>query len=85
MLTHIDAHPDAYLHRLLDYLRMPSISAEGRHEHGMNTVAGVLQEHLHRMGFDARLLPTAGWPMVFGAWRKLPGVPTVLLYSHCDV
>lgn len=82
IFAHVDANQQRYLARLLDYLRLPSISAEGI---GMDAVADTLLDHLQRLGFDARLLPTAGWPMVFGAWRKLPGAPTVLLYGHYDV
>ena len=59
--AHIDANRDAFLARLLDYLRMPSISAAGI---GIDAVAAVLVNQLRGMGFGARLLPTAGWPMV---------------------
>jgi acetylornithine deacetylase/succinyl-diaminopimelate desuccinylase-like protein len=80
--AHIDAQRGAYLARLLDYLRMPSISAEGI---GIDAVAAVLVDQLQGMDFAARLLPTAGWPMVYGARRDAPGAPTVLLYGHYDV
>jgi acetylornithine deacetylase/succinyl-diaminopimelate desuccinylase-like protein len=80
--AHIDANRDAFLQRLLDYLRMPSISAEGI---GIDEVAAVLVNQLRGMGFAARLMPTAGWPMVYGARCDAPGAPTVLLYGHYDV
>ena len=80
--AHIDANRDAFLARLLDYLRMPSISAEGI---GIGEAAAVLVNQLQGMGFAARLMPTAGWPMVYGARRDAPGAPTVLLYGHYDV
>ena len=75
--AHIDANREAFLARLLDYLRIPSISAEGI---GIDEVAAVLVTQLQGMGFAARLLPTAGWPLVYGARRDAPGAPTVLLY-----
>jgi acetylornithine deacetylase/succinyl-diaminopimelate desuccinylase-like protein len=34
---------------------------------------------------EARLMPTAGWPMVLGRRMDAPGKPTVLLYGHYDV
>ena len=82
VFAHIDAHRQTYLDRLLAYLRMPSISAEGI---GIDAVAAVLVAQLQGMGFAARLMPTAGWPMVVGERRDAPGAPTVLLYGHYDV
>ncbi len=61
---------------------MPSISAEGI---GIDAVAAVLVNQLQGMGFAARLMPTVGWPMVYGARRDALGAPTVLLYGHYDV
>ncbi|MCB0050277.1 MAG: hypothetical protein KDE24_12130, partial [Caldilinea sp.] len=66
IFAHIDAHRQTYLDRLLAYLRMPSISAEGI---GIDAVAAVLVAQLQGMGFAARLMPTAGWPMVVGERR----------------
>lgn len=82
IFAHIDAQRQSYLDRLLAYLRMPSISAEGV---GIGEVATVLVEQLLGMGFAARLMPSAGWPMVYGERRDVPGAPTVLLYGHYDV
>lgn len=82
LFAYIDAHRQPFLDRLIEYLRMPSISAEGI---GIADVADVLVRQLRSMGFDARLMPTAGWPMVLGERRDAQGAPTVLLYGHYDV
>jgi len=82
IFAHIDAQRQPFLQRLFDYLRMPSISAEGV---GIAAVADVLVGQLRGMGFAARLMPTAGWPMVVGERRDAPEAPTVLLYGHYDV
>jgi acetylornithine deacetylase/succinyl-diaminopimelate desuccinylase-like protein len=78
----IDARRDDYLARLIEYLRRPSISAHGV---GMAEVAEVLQAWLARLGMAPRLLPTPGWPVVYGRRADAPGAPTVLLYGHYDV
>lgn len=82
--AHIDAHADEHLVRLVDYLRRPSISAHGQ---GMGEVADYLLAWLQRLGLQTRLIPTPGWPVVFGQAHAPRGanVPTVLLYGHYDV
>lgn len=80
--AHIDQQRDAFISRLLDYVRQPSISAHGV---GMSEVADFLLQRLHALGMEAKLMPTAGWPMVVGRRFDAPGKPTVLLYGHYDV
>jgi acetylornithine deacetylase/succinyl-diaminopimelate desuccinylase-like protein len=84
LFARVDAHADDYLARLVDYLRMPSISAHGE---GMDVVADYLLAWLQRLGLEAQLIPTPGWPVVFGRARSAanPAAPTVLLYGHYDV
>lgn len=82
VFTYIDAHRQQFLDRLFDYLRMPSISAYGT---GMAEVAEHLIGVLQPLGLDARIMPTAGWPMVFGTRATNADAPTVLLYGHYDV
>lgn len=82
VFTHIDQQRDAFISRLLDYVRQPSISAHGV---GMAEVADFLLTRLQALGMTAQLMPTAGWPMVVGRRLDAPGKPTVLLYGHYDV
>src|SRR5579862_7628906 len=82
IFAYVDQHEQAFLTRLIDYLRRPSISAYGE-EIGevAEYIAGVMRE----IGLDVRIMPTAGWPMVFGEYRARADAPTVLLYGHYDV
>ena len=82
VFAYIDAHRQSFLAQLLDYLRMPSISAHGI---GMASVAAFLVERLGALGMQSRAIPTAGGPMVYGRRDDAPGKPTVLLYGHYDV
>ncbi len=82
LFAYIDQHSQAFLSRLIDYLRRPSISAYGE---GMGEVAEYIANVMRQMGLSVRIMPTTGWPMVFGEYTVRPGVPTVLLYGHYDV
>ncbi|MBP7692413.1 MAG: M20/M25/M40 family metallo-hydrolase [Anaerolineales bacterium] len=82
VFDYIERHRSAFIDRLADYLRRPSISAHGL---GMAEVADYLVAWLGRLGLDAQLMATPGWPMVLGRRDDQPGAPTVLLYGHYDV
>ncbi len=82
VFSHIDSNRQLFLDRLIDYVRHPSISAHGL---GIAEVGDYLLEFLKRLGFEANLMPTAGWPMVLGRRFDAPGAPTVMFYGHYDV
>ncbi|MEP0696137.1 MAG: M20/M25/M40 family metallo-hydrolase, partial [Nitratireductor sp.] len=79
---HIEANRDAFVARLMDYVRHPSISA---HNQGIGEVAGMLVGFLRKLGMEAETVPTSGHPMVLGRRDVSPDKPTVLLYGHYDV
>jgi acetylornithine deacetylase/succinyl-diaminopimelate desuccinylase-like protein len=82
VFAYVDAHRQAFLDRLVEYVRMPSISAYGE---GIAEVAGHIAGVLRPLGVEPRIVPTEGWPIVFGARADTPDRPTVLLYGHYDV
>jgi acetylornithine deacetylase/succinyl-diaminopimelate desuccinylase-like protein len=82
VFAHVDDHRQEFIDRLIDYVRRPSISAHGV---GIAEVAEFIAGVLNDLGFNARVMPTAGWPMVFGERLGVEGAPTVLLYGHYDV
>lgn len=82
VFTYVDSRREEFLGRLVDYLRRPSISAHGL---GIGDVAEYIAAVMKRMSLQTRIIPTAGWPMVFGQYSGKPGAPTILLYGHYDV
>lgn len=82
VFAHIDEQRDISLKRLIEYVRKPSISAQGV---GIADVAAYIAEIMQRIGLETAVVPTAGWPMVLGRHHRSPGKPTVLLYGHYDV
>jgi len=79
---YVDAHREVFIERLIDYVRRPSISAHGV---GIAEVAEFISGVLNDLSFNARVMPTDGWPMVYGERMEAAGAPTLLLYGHYDV
>ena len=64
------------------YLRIPSVSAQGT---GIREAVQLLLGTFRGVGCDARVLETAGNPVVLAA-KKTPGAKkTLLVYNHYDV
>ncbi|MEO7018841.1 MAG: M20/M25/M40 family metallo-hydrolase [Ktedonobacteraceae bacterium] len=82
IFAYVDQHAQASLARLIDYVRRPSISAYGE---GIGEVAEYIANVMQKLGLTVRIMPTSGWPMVFGEYNIRPDAPTVLLYGHYDV
>ncbi|MGX9963531.1 M20/M25/M40 family metallo-hydrolase [Roseomonas sp. F4] len=80
--AHLDDQRAAFVHRLAEYVRHPSISAQ---DIGIRDVAERLLTLLTEIGLQVELMETAGHPMVVARWDGAPGQPTVLLYGHYDV
>lgn len=86
-LAHARAHHAVQLERLMDWLRIPSISTDPAHAADVRSAAIWLCDHLRAIGMsDVALLETAGHPVVSGAWLGAgPHAPTLLIYGHYDV
>lgn len=88
--TDLDAYltkHDARIQReLYDFLRIPSVSARSEHDADTARAAEWTAQALRDAGLEASVHPTAGHPVVVGAWRGAgPSAQTVLVYGHYDV
>lgn len=79
--TQIREQLDTSLADLSRLCAQPSIAAQGV---GMRECADLVSELLENRGFEARLLPTRGFPVVY-AERKGRTDRTLLFYNHYDV
>lgn len=71
--------------RLMEWLRIPSISAQPAHAADCVRAGQWVVEQLQALGFTASLRPTAGHPVVV-AHHPGPGTgPHVMFYGHYDV
>ncbi len=77
---------ERFLAGLEELLRIPSISTLPEHKPDIRKAADFLVKDLAQMGMkNARLIETAGNPLVSAEWLEAPGKPTLLLYGHYDV
>ena len=86
VLKKLDATQDAALERLFELIRIPSVSTDPEYKPHCRKAADWCASQLKDIGFDARVVPTTGHPMVVGHDRGGPdGAPHVLFYGHYDV
>ena len=87
VLTTLDATHNAALERLFELLRIESVSTDPAFKAGCQTAAEWCARSLGDIGFDARVVPTKGHPMVVAHDRTpaLAGAPHVLFYGHYDL
>ena len=83
--AYLDENKDRYLDELLDFLRIPSISALPAHAGDVARAGEWVAARLRTAGLeDVQVLPTGGHPVVYGEWLHASGKPTVLIYGHFD-
>src|SRR5271163_2697366 len=82
----IDARRDQHLTELLDFLRIPSVSAKSEHKPDVERAARWVAESLHKAGFKSvEIIPTSLHPLVYAESLEAPGKTTILFYGHYDV
>lgn len=86
MASYLEQHKDRFLSELLDWLRIPSVSADPKFHGDVLKAADYLKTRLEEAGMEnVELCQTAGYPIVYGDKIINPSLPTVLVYGHYDV
>jgi acetylornithine deacetylase/succinyl-diaminopimelate desuccinylase-like protein len=84
--SYLEENRVRFLDELLDYLRIPSISALPEHAADVERAAQWTADRLRTAGMEnVRILPTGGHPVVYADWLHAPDRPTVMIYGHFDV
>lgn len=78
---HIDEHFNDHLERVREYVRQPSISADGT---GIQETAEMTKGFIEELGGTAKIVPTDGWPVVYGELFA-EADKTLLIYGMYDV
>ena len=84
VLDRLDAGLPAALDRLMEFVRIPSISTDPAHDSDVFDAATWLTDQLRDIGFAAEIRETDGHPMVVASSLEGPE-RTLLFYGHYDV
>lgn len=85
-VAYAQAHRARFVRELQQFVQFPSVSTQPQHAPDVQRCAEWLARHLREIGMEhARVIATARHPIVYGAWRRAPSRPTVLIYGHYDV
>lgn len=78
---YIDQQREKYIKWLQEFCRQPSVAAQNR---GMEEAAAMVVSYIRKVGGEAKLIPTSGYPVVFGQFNK-QNKKTLSFYNHYDV
>jgi acetylornithine deacetylase/succinyl-diaminopimelate desuccinylase-like protein len=85
LIDHARAERQRFEETLRELVEIPTVSNDPAHKadcaRGAEYAAGLIR----RMGGEARIIPTAGHPIVHGRFDGDPSWPTVTVYNHLDV
>jgi len=82
----LEDNRQAYVDELVDFLKIPSVSARSEHKGDLMECAEWLKAKLTDQGMTAEIIPTAGHPIAYAELMTAgPDAPTILVYGHYDV
>lgn len=83
---YIESNRDRFLEELFELLRIPSVSADPAFAGDVQKCAELVAKQLEAAGGEnVEIIPTEGYPVVYGEKLVGPDAPTVLVYGHYDV
>ncbi|MDD9270070.1 dipeptidase [Paenibacillus sp. GCM10023248] len=84
--SYLEKQRNQHIEELMQFLRIPSISAVTQHVPDMERCAEWVAASMKAAGLEnIEIMPTGGHPVVYGDWLHAEGKPTVLIYGHYDV
>ncbi len=83
---YIDKNRQRFLDELMEFLRIPSVSADSKFKHDVARAAAFVAAKLTEAGAEnVEICPTKGHPIVYGQKIVDKSLTTVLVYGHYDV
>jgi acetylornithine deacetylase/succinyl-diaminopimelate desuccinylase-like protein len=82
---YLTANQEQFEQELLDFLRIPSISALPANAADVRHAARWVADRVHEAGMqNVEIMETGGHPVVYADWLHAHGKPTIMIYGHFD-
>ena len=81
----IDENLQRFDDTLIEFLKIPSISAQPEHKNDIRKACEFLRDYLANLGLEPKIYETAGHPILYAEYLKVKDKPTALIYGHYDV
>src|SRR5688572_20790045 len=86
VLNYLDKHQAAFVEKLCEYVRFPSVSAQPQHKKDLAACAEWMVNECRQAGLETELSPTTGNPIILARTpRQDSNKPHYLVYGHYDV
>src|SRR5437667_8386528 len=82
---YLEKNEKRILDELMQFLRIPSISAHKEHDKDVEAALEFDRKKLESLGFKTEIWPTRAHAGLFAERIVDPSAPTVLIYGHVDV
>ncbi len=83
---YLNKHRDRFVGELMEFVKIPSISAQSQHKDDVLKAGEWVAERLKNAGLDhVEIFQTEGHPFVYADWIRNKNLPTILIYGHFDV
>ena len=83
--AYIDKNQKRLIDELVQFLRIPSISAHKERDQDVAAALDYDRKKLESLGFKTEVWPTRAHAGLFAERMVSPDLPTVLIYGHADV
>src|SRR5437764_1089975 len=85
VLRYLRENRKRFVEELIDYVSIPSVSAQEKHKSDMRTAADWIAGRARAAGLEPEIFETKGHPIMMARTARRKGWPHFLIYGHYDV
>ncbi len=85
VLGYLKGNKKRFIQELIEYVSIPSVSAQEKHKADMRKAADWIAERARGAGLDAKIFETKGHPIMLARTPRRKDRPHFLVYGHYDV
>jgi acetylornithine deacetylase/succinyl-diaminopimelate desuccinylase-like protein len=85
VLRYLRENHARFVNELIEYVRIPSVSAQPQHKADMLRAAEWIAGKAREAGLTPEIIPTKGHPIVLARTPRRKGKPHFMVYGHYDV